>query len=79
MCRKPVVDLLDAARLRMKRGRGNRPVCCNMGGVRVRDLFEILQRPGGLCRRRTEGIVRQWIVRIVTRLRDDVIGDILCL
>ena len=50
-----------------------------MGGVRVRDLFEILQRPGGLCRRRTEGIVRQWIVRIVTRMCDDVIGDIVCL
>ena len=41
MCRKPVVDLLDAVRLRMKRGRGNSPVCCNMGGVCVVDSFEI--------------------------------------
>ena len=41
MCRKPVVDLLDAVRLRMKRGSGNRPVCCNVGGVCVVDIFEI--------------------------------------
>ena len=41
MRRKPVIDLLDAVRLRMKRGRGNSPCRRNMGGVCVVDIFEI--------------------------------------
>ena len=41
MFRKPVVDLLDAVRLRMKCGRGNSPRRRNMGGVRVVHIFEI--------------------------------------
>ena len=74
-----IVDLRDIVRRRRQIGRGNSPRRRNMGGVRVRDIFEILQRPGGLCRRRTEGIVRQRIGRPVACTGDDIIGNVLCL